>query len=335
MWQTEFTRDYDLNCPFVAAGMAMIAEPALVAAVCAAGGLGQLGTGPLPPALLQEKIRAVRALTSRTFAVNLIVEETALGPATTEDHIARCAEERVPVVVFFWNTPPREWIARLRRAGCRIWVTVASVADVQAAEPLGFDAFIVQGREAGGHVRAKESLFTLLAAVGAVTRRPLVAAGGIGHGRIAAAAFAAGASAVCVGTRLVAAAESAAHPEYKARLVAARAEDTVVTEMFGPEWPGAPMRVLMNRALRRSAAPDGAAAVPATIGETEVFGRHYVMPEYSALLPTVHTRGDFDEMCLAAGEGVGFIRAVQPAAAIIAEIMDEARSALAADASGR
>jgi enoyl-[acyl-carrier protein] reductase II len=331
MWNTPFTRDYGVKYPFVGAGMAMIATPPLVAAVSEAGGLGQLGTGPLPPPLLRHLIGEVRAHTQRAFAVNFIVETTAFGPATTDEHIAVCAEEAVSVVVFHWNLPGPHWLRALHHAGCRAWATVGSLAEAKAAAALDLDAMIVQGREAGGHVRANEGLLTLLPRVRAVSDDlPLIAAGGIADGRTAAAVLAAGAAAVCVGTRLVASEESAAHPEYKSRLIAAQPEDTVITDLFGPEWPGAPMRILANRPLRRASIPQ-AQRPPAqpTIGETMVFGNSYVLPANSSLPPTVHTRGDFDEMCCLAGEGVGFVTKVQPAAEIVHEIMDGAASAFA------
>ena len=62
MWNTAITRTYGVDYPFIGAGMAMIAEPQLVAAVSLAGGIGQLGTGPLPPPLLRGLIREVRVL---------------------------------------------------------------------------------------------------------------------------------------------------------------------------------------------------------------------------------------------------------------------------------
>jgi NAD(P)H-dependent flavin oxidoreductase YrpB (nitropropane dioxygenase family) len=326
MWNTAFTRTYCADYPFIGAGMAMIAEPRLVAAVSQAGGIGQLGTGPLAPPLLQGLIREVRERTSRSFAINLIVETTAFGPATTDDHITVCAEERVPIVVFFWNPPLERWVAMLREAGCRVWITVGSVAETSAALALDPDAIIVQGREAGGHVRATESLLTLLPRLNSIAAdRPLIAAGGIADGRAAAAAFAAGASAVCVGTRLIASEESAAHLQYKMRLVASEPEDTVTTTLFGPEWPDAPMRVLMNKAVRRALTPRAErSSVPPTIGETTAFGRQYAMPLNSAILPTVHTHGDFDEMCFAAGAGLSFVRKIEPAAEIVRDIMDGA-----------
>jgi enoyl-[acyl-carrier protein] reductase II len=214
----------------------------------------------------------------------------------------------------------------LREAGCRVWITVGSVAETSAAIALDPDAIIVQGCEAGGHVRATESLLTLLPRLSSIAAdRPLIAAGGIADGPAAAAAFAAGASAVCVGTRLVASEESAAHPEYKMRLVASDPEDTVITTLFGPEWPGAPMRVLMNNAVRRALAPPAERSpAPSTIGETTVFGRRYAMPLNSSILPTAHTHGDFDEMCFAAGAGLNFVRKIEPAAEIVRDIMDGA-----------
>jgi enoyl-[acyl-carrier protein] reductase II len=128
-----------------------------------------------------------------------------------------------------------------------------------------------------------------------------------------------------VGTRLVASEESAAHTEYKMRLVASEPRDTIVTTLFGPEWPDAPMRVLINNAVRRALAPPAERSpTPSTIGETTVFGRQYAMPLNSSILPTVRTHGDFDEMCLAAGAGLSFVRKIEPAAAIVREIMDGA-----------
>jgi NAD(P)H-dependent flavin oxidoreductase YrpB (nitropropane dioxygenase family) len=301
--------------------MAMMAEPHLVAAVSEAGGIGQLGTGPLPPPLLRELIREVRGHTSRPFAVNLIVETTAFGPATTDDHITVCAEERVPIAAFFWNRPFERWVAKLREARCRVWITVGSVVETSAAVALDPDAIIIQGREAGGHVRATESLLTLLPRISSIAPdRPLIAAGDIADGRAAA-----GASAVCVGTRLAPSEESAAHWEYKMRLVASETEDTVITSPFGPEWPGAPMRVLTNNAVLRALAPHvERSPAPSTIGETTVFGRQYAMPVNSSILPTVHTHGDFDEVCLATGAGLSFVRKIEPAAEIVRDIMDGA-----------
>ena len=102
----------------------------------------------------------------------------------------------------------------------------------------------------------------------------------------------------------------------------AHADDTAVTTIFGPEWPDAPMRVLKNRAVARSGQGNMPPKHP--IGETVVFGRSYEMPANSAVLPTTQTRGDHEEMCLAAGAGVAAVRSIEPAEQIVQGLMTDA-----------
>lgn len=313
-----FASEYSVSVPLVSAGMAMVTGPDLVAAVCNAGGLGILGTGPMPPDLLRRVIVGTRALTPKPFGVNLIVENTALGPASRFEHVAACIEARVSPVVFFWNPPPAHWFSALRDAGTKIWLSVSSVADARRARAEGYDAIIVQAGEAGGHVRASESALSLWPTVrDAVGDMMLIAAGGIADGRTAAAALVLGADAVCLGTRFVATAESLAHAQYKSAILHAQPADTSVTRMFGPEWPDAPMRVIRNQALHDA---DHGIAESGSIGQTELFGQHYVMPRHSAILPTKETSGNVEQMCLAAGTSVGLIHEVEPAGAVVARI---------------
>src|SRR5439155_654477 len=89
------------------------------------------------------------------------------------------------------------------------------------------DLIVAQGTEAGGHVRGKTGLLALLSEVLESVHAPVVAAGGIGSGRAMAASLAAGAAAVRVGTRFVAATEAEAHPAYLEKLIAAEAKDSV------------------------------------------------------------------------------------------------------------
>lgn len=324
MWRTQITRQLGIKLPFVGAGMAIVGGPDLTAAVSNAGGVGLLCLGPGAPTQLAEAIDRTRHLTRRPFGVDFIVENTGFGPATTDDHIEIAAEKRVPLCVFFWNLPEKHWVDRLRRAGAKLWGTAYSVESAHGFEALGMDAVIVQSSEAGGHVKADLGAMSILPAVGdALEKTPLIAAGGIVDGRTAAAAFALGAQAVCVGTRLVASTESLASDTYKQCILAAQAGQTTVTTIFGPEWPGAPMRVIRNRAVARAERDEAPSGGP--IGETMVFGQRYEMPPCSAVLPTAETKGDHEEMCLAAGAGVGGVRAVQPAGRIVAEIMRDAK----------
>jgi enoyl-[acyl-carrier protein] reductase II len=149
-------------------------------------------------------------------------------------------------------------------------------------------------------------------------------------------ALAMGADGVWVGTRLAASVESNAHDEYKRRLVAASGQATTHTNMFGPEWPDQRIQVLRNRVVNEWAGREteipNPPTTPAVIGQTRLMpnsipgGTPYDMPKFSAMLPTPETTGDFEEMCMAAGESVRAIKAIKPAAEIIAEMMVEARS---------
>ncbi len=324
-WNTRFTREYGIELPFVSAGMAMLAGPELVAAVSEAGGLGILGTGPLPPPLLGQQIEQIRQRTLLPFGVNLIVADTQFGPASTLAHLEVCIAASVSPIVFFWELPPTEWLARLHAARLKVWATVSSPVQAREAAARGFDALMVQGAEAGGHVRATQSLMALLPAVrDAVGDLPLVAAGGIAEGRCAAAALVLGADAICMGTRLIATPECLAHEDYKRRILDSGADDTTVTCLFGPEWPDVPMRVLRNRAVEEG----GPVRPGETIGTTHVFGQPYVLPHHSALLPTRSTTGDLEAMCLAAGTSVQFIQKIAPAGQVVSEVMSDARALL-------
>jgi NAD(P)H-dependent flavin oxidoreductase YrpB (nitropropane dioxygenase family) len=150
--------------------------------------------------------------------------------------------------------------------------------------------------------------------------RHVVAAGGIVDVASARAALDLGADAVCLGTRFVACAESPAHTGWKQRIVSAGPADTVITRLFGPEWPDAPMRVLRNRAVARTEGRDASPTPLSPIGTTRLDGHAVAMPPASVMLPTEDTEGDLEEMCLAAGTGAAGIDRIETAAEIVAGI---------------
>jgi NAD(P)H-dependent flavin oxidoreductase YrpB (nitropropane dioxygenase family) len=125
-----------------------------------------------------------------------------------------------------------------------------SVAEARSAQTAGADAVIVQGVEAGGHVRGALPALELLDRVkGALPAGyPLLLAGGIADESDVREALAAGACGAVSGTRFLMSEESSAHPGYRQRLI--EAEDTILTELFGAGWP-APHRVVANAATER------------------------------------------------------------------------------------
>src|ERR1700761_996650 len=155
MFSTPITRTFGLTTPIVNAGMAMIARPALAAAVCEAGGLGTIGADINPPDVLRHLIRQTKTLTKRPFGVDLI------GDFVTDEHVSVLVEEQVALAIFFWTLPSGEHVKRLKQAGSKVWMQVGRVDEADQAVALGVDALIIQGAEAGGHNRAEASTMTL------------------------------------------------------------------------------------------------------------------------------------------------------------------------------
>jgi nitronate monooxygenase len=117
-----------------------------------------------------------------------------------------------------------------------------------------------------------------------------------------------------MGTRFVASDESDAHPRYKARLLQAEARDTALTELFNVGWPASPHRVLRNTTYQ---AWEAAGSPPS--GERPGEGEEVVsgIPRYAANLPLAGMEGDVEAMAMYAGQSVGAITEVEPAAAIV------------------
>jgi NAD(P)H-dependent flavin oxidoreductase YrpB (nitropropane dioxygenase family) len=329
--RTRFTEAYGLTTPIAQAGMAFVGmKPELAVAVCEAGGLGSLGVGLMPAPVLAQTINAIRGGTLHRFNVNFIT------PFADQAQIDVLTGARVAVASFHWGHPKRAWIEQLHEAGVRVFEQVGSVEDAERAVDDGIDVVVAQGQEAGGHNFATLPTFVLVPlVVDAVGERALVlAAGGIADGRGLAAALMLGADGAWVGTRFVATTESEAHDGYKARVVAARGTDTTLTGMFGPEHPDFnPTRALRNRVVREFAGredevPTDTSGEP-VIGAFELGGERTEMRRFSYLVPMRgHTTGDLEEMALLAGQGVGLVHAVRPAATVIAEMTEQAQAML-------
>ena len=335
---TRLTREYGVRHPFVSAGMGFVSYPPLVTAVSNAGGIGVLGNAIEPPPSTEMLIRMIGAGTSGSFGVDFIHDTTAFGPATTDAHIDVCVAERVKLVVFHQNVPPRQWVDRLHAAGCRVWQQAGSVELAVEAVEAGVDAIVAQGRSAGGHNRSVTPTIPLLRRViQAVHPVMVLAAGGIATGADIALALINGAEGVWVGTRMVATTEAFAHPDYKRRLLEAHGHATAVTTAFGPEYPNVPYRVLRTDLVKRVAGHEDEIPPPQPtdppIGQTVLFPFTlrvpYTMPPFSAVVPTPDTTGTFDLMGFPAGEeSVRKLKDIRPAAAIIDEMIDEARDIL-------
>jgi NAD(P)H-dependent flavin oxidoreductase YrpB (nitropropane dioxygenase family) len=275
---TRLTNLVGCTVPVQLAAMGGVGTTELAAAVAGAGGLGMVpaGTQPAPGAC----------------GVNFLMP---FSPSL--DDVAAAARQ-CRVVEFFYADPRADVVAAAHGAGALAGWQVGSAAEAMAAEEAGCDYVVAQGTEAGGHVRGSQRLDHVLAQVLSSVRIPTIAAGGIATADRAAALIRSGADAVRVGTRFVASPESGAHLEYVRMLLAATADDTVLTEWFSDGWPNAPHRVLQS-----------------SVAAAQKTGWRATVPPYRGV------DRDPSDMAMYAGIGVGAVTVSQPAAQVVGDLV--------------
>lgn len=296
--RTRFTDLFGCTLPLQLAGMGGVGTPELAAAVARAGGLGMLPAHGTPlDARLWE---AGDAAPDGVLGVNMLM------PFLQDWTIIEAACCGARLVEFFYGDPSPALVAEVHNDGALAGWQVGSADEARAAVDAGCDIVVVQGIEAGGHVRGTMPLLSLLDRVLDLVDVPVVAAGGITTARHIAAALAAGADAVRMGTRFLATPEADVHPAYLDLLLEADGEDTVLTTAFGNGWPDAPHRVLASSVTAASALPDDAPY------------------RFSPVPPTRGATGDVHAMATYAGTGVGSVTSVEPAESLATRLMAEA-----------
>jgi nitronate monooxygenase len=317
--KTPLLKTLGCELPIMLAGMGGVARHKLAAAVCEAGGFGVMGMVREPVALIEAEVQALRELTDRRFAVNLIPAST--KPDLLREQVAACLRLQVPAMVLFWDVD-KALVRHLKAEGVQVIHQVGSERDADLALNAGVDVLIVQGYEAGGHVRGTTSLSGLLPMVAAKSPVPVVASGGIASGRALVAALALGAQGASLGTALLATHESNAHPHHQERVLAAGADDTLYTTIFALNWhEPAPVRVLKNAVTEgkyRHADPD------TIIGQQD--GQPVYL--YSTDSPLADATGQLDDMALYCGQSCGQLDQACSAAERIASIINEATELL-------
>lgn len=321
MLSTRFTRLVGCEIPIQQAGVGSFATPRLAAAVANAGAQGMVCVYGDPPELVAARLDEARRQTAGVVGANFILHF--IDPGLIQECVAAAAE-RVRVVDFFYSEPDPALVQIVHAAGALACWQVGSMEEARAAADAGCDFVIAQGIEAGGHVRGRIGLHALLDAVLSAVNVPVLAAGGIGSARAMAAALAAGADGVRIGTRFAAAEEAEAHPAYLAALIAAEAEDTVYTKAFSVGWPDAPHRVL------RACIEAAENLRDEIIGEWSgpLIDERVPIHRLESLTIDRHTTGAIEAMPHWAGESVGGVKRVQPAAEIVWELANGAQQLL-------
>jgi NAD(P)H-dependent flavin oxidoreductase YrpB (nitropropane dioxygenase family) len=313
MLETAFTRLVGCTVPIQLAGMGSILSPELAAAVSNAGALGQLTFAGIEVDDAKARLDRLASLTSKPFGINQLI------PYLNRD-ILELSAHKAKVIDFFWGDPDPELVRIVHEAGALASWQVGSVVEAMAAEKAGCDFIIAQGVEAGGHIRGTLGLMPLLAQVLDKVSIPVLGAGGIGSGRGVAAVLASGAAGVRMGTRFIAAAESNAHPDYVRAIISAQAEDSIRTNRFEVECPLCPStHGVLRSALDAAEAFDGS-FVAELNGEP--------IAKFRGIVPFKGFTGNIGAMACYAGQSVGEVRGVQPAAEIVAELAEQAERLL-------
>jgi nitronate monooxygenase len=283
--------------------------------VSGAGGLGMVSLPMVPAEEVAATVAALAQAAAGPVGINFVIPF--LDAAAVEAAAPHCK-----VVEFFYGDPEAGLVERVHAAGALADWQVGSAAEAKAAVQAGCDFVVAQGTEADGHIRGTTGLLALLDEVLAAAEVPVLAAGGIGSARAMAAALAAGADGVRVGTRFVATAESGSHPAYIKALVEAAAADTVITTAFSGMWPGAPHRVLRSAVTAMEAFPGE------TVGEMDLGPARMPVPKGTIPSPTRDTTGAIAAMALYAGESVGNVARVQSARDVVRELAEGAERLL-------
>ena len=228
-----------IKYPFIQGGMANIATGEFAAAVSNAGGLGLIGAGGMRKEELRENIKICRSKTDKPFGVNLML----MNPEAA-DMAKIIIEEDVKIVTTGAGNPAK-YIEAWKENGIKIFPVVSGSTFAKKMEQYGVDGVIAEGTESGGHVGEMTTMSLVPQIVDAVSI-PVIAAGGIADGRQLAAAFALGAVGVQLGTCLLVSEECPIHEAYKASVIKAKDNDTIVTGRIA----GTPVRIIKNQMAR-------------------------------------------------------------------------------------
>jgi enoyl-[acyl-carrier protein] reductase II len=273
---------------------------------------------------LAEEIAATRALTERPFGVNLIIMHPLL-----ERLVDVCREQAVGHVVLAGGLPAGATMARVKDGGARLLCFAPSLGVGRRLVRRGADALIIEGMEAGGHIGPVATSVLAQEILPQLREVPVFVAGGIGHGEAIAAYLRMGAAGCQMGTRFVCASESIAHPRFKAAFVRASARDAVPSVQIDPEFKVIPVRALANQATRAFAETQVDVIARYRRGELSHDEAALAIEHFWAgALRRAVIDGDVEHGSLMAGQSVGLVRAVQPIAEILAELIEQTAIAL-------
>ena len=300
--QNRVTELLGTEFPILQAPMGWIARSALASAVSNAGGMGIIETSSGELDNVKREIQFMRELTTKPFGVNI-------AQAFVRDpNIVDFVVENGVRFVTTSAGDPTKYTGALKAAGLTVFHVVPTLNAALKAVDAGVDGLVVEGGEGGGFKNPRDvSTMVLLPLICSKVDVPVIAAGGITDGVSMAAAFALGAEGVQMGTRMVAAAESPVHANWKQALVEAAETDTVFLNRFSRPA----MRALRTERTTRLEHDDAVS-----------------MAEFGTVTD-LYFGGDLESSIALGGQVMGRIEAVVPVEQILRTTMDEFQTTLA------
>ena len=291
---TRITEMLGIEVPIIQAPMGWIARSQLASAVSNAGGMGIIETSSGELDAVKLEIEKMRDLTDRPFGVN-IAQAFVRDPGIVDFVV-----ERGVSFVTTSDGDPTRYTGALKAAGLTVFHVVPTLHAAVKAVEAGVDGLVVEGGEGGGFKNPRDvALMVLLPLVASAVDLPLIGAGGIVDGPSMAGAFALGAEGVQMGTRMVAAAESPVHENWKQAICNAAETDTVFLNRFSR--PG--LRALRTERTTRLEHED-----------------NVTMAEFGTV-KDLYFGGDLEASIALGGQVMGRITEVLPVAEILAETM--------------
>jgi enoyl-[acyl-carrier protein] reductase II len=284
--------------PIIQAPMGWIARAQLASAVSNAGGLGIIETSSGQLEEVRAEIVKMRELTDKPFGVN-IAQAFVRDPGIVDFVV----DQGVKFVTTSAGDP-NKYCGPLKAAGLTVFHVVPTLAGALKAIEAGVDGLVVEGGEGGGFKNPKDvALMVLLPLIRSKVDVPIIAAGGMVCGRTMAAAFALGAEGVQMGTRMVSAAESPVHQNWKNAIIAAKETDTLFLNRHGP---GPALRALRTERTTK----------------LDLEPTDNIMGEMRGVLD-LYFGGNMEAAIALSGQVAGRIDEVKPAKAIIDEVVSE------------
>ncbi len=295
-FSNRITEALGVDYPIIQAPMGWIARSQLASAVSNAGGLGIIETSSGELDNIREEIRKMGDLTDKPFGVNI-------AQAFVRDpNIVQFVIDQGVRFVTTSAGNPQAYTSQLKEAGLTVYHVVPTLKGAIKAVEAGVDGLVVEGGEGGGFKNPDPvASMVLLPLIRSKVNVPIVAAGGIVDGSSMAAAFALGAEAVQMGTRMVSAAESPVHENWKNAIVDGAETDTVF--LNGRHSP----------ALR---------ALKTEKSEALQWVEHNVFGDFGDA-QSLYFGGDMNGAIALTGQVAGRIDAIRPVADVIGDCVEE------------